>query len=609
MIERIQRNIHRVNVGKSQKFLLLSDLHWDNPKCERGLLTRHLKQAQERGAKVIINGDFFCMMQGKYDPRRSKKDILPEHNKANYIDAVIEDAVKWWTPYADMILLIGYGNHECYHPDTEVLTDKGWVNITEVTTEDMVAAFDSKHIYFEKPNAVVSKQADALYTIEGSYTKQIVSSKHAVMLNDMSKINAEDLYFAYNEKSFKELDLPHGRTLNASHSSLDASMIELLTAVVMDATIIKNSRYLQGSKKVRIQFKLSKQNKIEYIKNLLDRNQIAYTFKECKMTGLNKLQPYYIRVYGEQARMINGLLNGEKVLPKEFGQLTGDSFLAMMTALKNTDGHVVSESLEWTSTEKSNVDVIHSACVLNGWHFNSKTSQTRSGFDNGKTQYVVRITKSIVKNKTLSITKQDYDGLVHCLNMPSGCFVTRIDGKVSFSGNTAIIKNLETDPLQRFVDLLNATAGTNVQVGGYGGVLDFKMEHNKMRTSFAMKYYHGFGGGGAVTKGVIQDQRMISMMEGYDVIWMGHVHEIYHHVNVVEAYDSHQKKLNLKEVHQIRTGAYKEEYGDGYGGYHIEKGRPPKPMGGYWMSIEMVNAAADGGREIKRYVEFTKTDS
>lgn len=286
MIERIQRNIHRVEVGKSQKFLLLSDLHWDNPKCERELLTRHLKQAQERDAKIIINGDFFCMMQGKYDPRRSKKDIRPEHNKANYIDAVIEDAVQWFKPYAKDILLIGYGNHE-----------------------------------------------------------------------------------------------------------------------------------------------------------------------------------------------------------------------------------------------------------------------------------------------------------------------------------TAIIKNLETDPLQRFVDLLNATAGTKVQVGGYGGVIDVKMQHNQMRTSLVMKYYHGFGGGGAVTKGVIQDQRMISMMEGYDVIWMGHVHEIYHHVNVVEAYDSHQKKLNLKEVHQIRTGAYKEEYGDGYGGYHIEKGRPPKPMGGYWMNIEMSKRMSEGAVNIKKYVEFIKTDS
>lgn len=284
MIERIERNIHRVNVGQSQKFLLLSDLHWDNPKCERELLEKHLKQAQEREAKIIVNGDFFCLMQGKYDPRRSKKDIRPEHNKANYIDAVIEDAVEWFKPYAKDIILIGYGNHE-----------------------------------------------------------------------------------------------------------------------------------------------------------------------------------------------------------------------------------------------------------------------------------------------------------------------------------TAIIKNLETDPLQRFADLLNITCGSAVQVGGYGGVVDFKLNYYSCRTSIVMKYYHGTGGGGAVTKGVIQDQRMIAMMEGYDIIWMGHVHEIYHHVNMVEAYDSHQKKLLLKEVHQVRTGAYKEEYGDGYGGYHIEKGRPPKPMGGYWLEIGAEKIRENGDQKINKYIELTQT--
>lgn len=286
MIERIASNIHRVAVNKEADFLLISDIHWDNPKCDRQRLIRDLSEAQQRGAKIIINGDFFCMMQGKYDPRRSKKDVLPEHNKANYIDAVIEDAVKWWSPYANDILLIGYGNHE-----------------------------------------------------------------------------------------------------------------------------------------------------------------------------------------------------------------------------------------------------------------------------------------------------------------------------------TAIIKSLETDPLQRFVDLLNMTCGSNVQIGGYGGVIDFKATvENVIRTNIVLKYYHGTGGGGAVTKGVIQDQRMIAMLEGYDVIWMGHVHELYHHVNMVEKYDSHQKRLFLKEVHQVRTAAYKEEYEDGFGGYHIEKGRPPKPMGGYWMKIGAIRTRnKNDERSVQKYIEFTAT--
>lgn len=94
------------------KYLLLSDLHFDNPKCKRKILKAHLDQAKKEEVPVIINGDFFCVMQGKYDKRASKSDIRPQHNGKNYIDLVIEEAVEWFSPYAEILTLIGYGNHE-----------------------------------------------------------------------------------------------------------------------------------------------------------------------------------------------------------------------------------------------------------------------------------------------------------------------------------------------------------------------------------------------------------------------------------------------------------------------------------------------------------------
>jgi hypothetical protein len=33
----------------------------------------------------------------------------------------------------------------------------------------------------------------------------------------------------------------------------------------------------------------------------------------------------------------------------------------------------------------------------------------------------------------------------------------------------------------------------------------------------------------------------------------------------------------------IKMATYKEEYGDGYGGWHVETGKPPKPLGGWWL--------------------------
>lgn len=94
------------------KFLLLSDLHIDNPKCDRKLLFKVLNQAVEENAYICVFGDLFCLMQGKGDPRKSKADIRPEHNKANYIDAVIKDTAEILKPYANNILFIADGNHE-----------------------------------------------------------------------------------------------------------------------------------------------------------------------------------------------------------------------------------------------------------------------------------------------------------------------------------------------------------------------------------------------------------------------------------------------------------------------------------------------------------------
>ena len=38
-------------------YLLISDLHWDNPHCDRALLKRHLDLALERNAVIMVFGD------------------------------------------------------------------------------------------------------------------------------------------------------------------------------------------------------------------------------------------------------------------------------------------------------------------------------------------------------------------------------------------------------------------------------------------------------------------------------------------------------------------------------------------------------------------------
>lgn len=276
-----KNNVLRIEKNwEETKVLLISDLHWDNPKCDRALLKKHLDEALVGNNDILINGDLFCLMQGAYDPRKSKGDIREEHNVANYFDAIINTAVEWFAPYAHLIKLIGYGNHE-----------------------------------------------------------------------------------------------------------------------------------------------------------------------------------------------------------------------------------------------------------------------------------------------------------------------------------TSILKRQETDIIERFVTLLNYKCETNIKVGGYGGWVRYQFDDGSNTQSYKIKYMHGFGGGGAVTRGTIQHNRMSVNVEGADAIWMGHVHEDYELTYTVEELTI-KDTVQLRDILMIRTSAYKEEYGDGSKGWHIERGASPKPIGGRWLIIKPYRNEK-GNRKVSAYTHKT----
>lgn len=262
------KNVHEIQLeGHNAKIAMLSDIHWDNPKCDWDLLKKHLNYCVSENIPIMINGDMFCLMQGRGDKRGNKSDIRPEHNNAKYLDSIVETAVEWWSPYTHLMTVIGYGNHE-----------------------------------------------------------------------------------------------------------------------------------------------------------------------------------------------------------------------------------------------------------------------------------------------------------------------------------TSIIKYQETDILQRFVDLLNYKNKSNVFTGGYGGWFVVKMNlRGNASYSVKVKYFHGSGGGGIVTKGALNLTRALEMYEGFDVFTMGHIHENSCRNDVRDTIDHSSRsgyKNSLKDIHLMLTGTYKEEYEDGSKGWHVERGAPPKPVGGRILSID-----------------------
>jgi len=152
---------------------------------------------------------------------------------------------------------------------------------------------------------------------------------------------------------------------------------------------------------------------------------------------------------------------------------------------------------------------------------------------------------------------------------------------------TSILRHCETDLIERFVSGINMLTGSNIQVGGYGGWIKYTFLRNKTGEagkSYLIKYFHGSGGGGPVTRGAINFNRMATMVEGADAVWMGHVHESTELTYTVE-YLSSRGVVYLRDILMIRTPSYKEEYQDGSKGWHVERMAPPKPLGGRWLEL------------------------
>lgn len=103
---------NEIGAGWEQHVLITSDRHWDAKSSDRAMQKRHLDKALEHDALIIDLGDLFDAMQSRRDFRGGKGALLEELNESDYFNELVEQATKWFGPYAENWLLMGTGNHE-----------------------------------------------------------------------------------------------------------------------------------------------------------------------------------------------------------------------------------------------------------------------------------------------------------------------------------------------------------------------------------------------------------------------------------------------------------------------------------------------------------------
>lgn len=154
---------------------------------------------------------------------------------------------------------------------------------------------------------------------------------------------------------------------------------------------------------------------------------------------------------------------------------------------------------------------------------------------------------------------------------------------------TKILQNHETNLTERLVERINVAQEKKkkthrVFMGGYGGWVRFQFERARHRSTRTLYHYHGTGGGGPVTRGTIQTNRLAVYNPDADVIFTGHTHDEWCLTIARQRLTTNGIPYHDEQLH-IRAPGYKDSWGDGYAGWEVERGLAPRPIGSAWLRL------------------------
>ncbi len=379
---------------------------------------------------IYITGDIHG------DASRLSTDIFPEQNemtKEDYMIILGDFGLVWdyrgenknekywldWLENKPFTTLFIDGNHECVHKDTELLIDVGWVNIVEVcknVNKYKVASVDLKthKLYFDYVLGTVKKHEDKLIEVISSNFKQCVTLNHDVVVNG-KKIKAKYLV----NSDYRIEDFKFNIKNEGSRIELLNELIEILTTIIMDATVVNYSKYNPNSKKIRIQYHLKKPRKIVYIQNLLEDNNIKYTIRKAKDNST------FICIYGDDARILYSKINYKKEIPLYWKDMNEEQLRYFLNALINTDGTPVNNTIIWRTTSKNDIDIVSEICIKNNYDINVKILDDASGYIENCTQYNISIGKGKKLNCKIRTNIVEYNDDVYCVTTKDGTIITR----------------------------------------------------------------------------------------------------------------------------------------------------------------------------------------
>lgn len=328
----------------------------------------------------------------------------------------------------------------CLDGDTEILTDKGWMNLDTFKENSPENCYsyntNTGEIELTPINFYIESDFDGnLYCNSGKMINYAVTDQHRMWCG-MRKHNCD---YNWKFRYAKDITGSDAKFIAGAHKKdgwdiTDQQLLfyRLIMAVQADGYILNWS---QSASQVR--FHLKKDRKIKRLKWLLD----SLSCKYCEY--VDSVNTVHISLDSNFSNHITEVLNPtrdlncKKIIPFELLNLKSEHLRELVREYRFWDGRWENRTsvLEISSVNKNTIDFLQAAAVLS----NSRTSviieHKRS--ETEQDCYLLRVyeDKNIVQPTVDTNHTVPYSGKVWCINNNNSTIIIRKNGRVCILGN------------------------------------------------------------------------------------------------------------------------------------------------------------------------------
>lgn len=339
---------------------------------------------------------------------------------------------------------------ECLHPDHEVyIKGKGWVSIKDAKQGDEVLQFvpQTTTLEFAPVLGTVAKEnsQDHIFILKDQrHFEQHVTPNHRIPYKRTSKAIDNVLFTEANKLNIGDTNIQIFLSAYKIGTIKNFDCYDKFWIAYQADGLSNDSSGRSGYKILR--FRVKKERKSEELRKIIMECGYEYSYKFCN----KNYHHYNIKVPIDDLR----------AEPKSFGWVNLDGADAswaesFINELHKWAGHqrddCVSGCVYFNNNLKA-IEVVENLACFAGHR--CQRVVRNSNESHRATSYLLNIRSHNVKN-TIHMTKTTvpYTGMVYCIRVPSGAFLTRINGRISITGNcehaiaySEMVKTSFTDP-------------------------------------------------------------------------------------------------------------------------------------------------------------------